>query len=334
MSAGAGPEAGEAATGEASPGSPPVAGDDDATEGYPVDTGERFFVLINPRAVDDATAFRRRVAAEFAGHAVPFDLYVAPDPESGLAAARAAARAGCRAVAAAGGDGTVAQALRATAGTDVPVAILPFGTGNQLAVNFDIPGSLEGSVRVAVEGEPEAIDLGTANGEHFALIAGAGLDAEVMADATEDLKSRFGFGAYLLSGLRHVVAPRSADFRIVADDEELEVRATMVLLANVGLLGTGPFPMELQVGPEVSWRDGRVDICVFAPRTLPDTARMVWQMARQEYVGNERMIFLQAQEVRVEAEPVVPVQIDGEPAGETPLEVEMLPLAARVMMPA
>lgn len=306
----------------------------DGGDAYPVDVGDRLFVLINPRAVDDAGAFSRRVAAEIAGHGVPFDLYVAPDPESGLAAARAAARAGCRAVAAAGGDGTVAQALRATAGTDVPVAILPFGTGNQLAVNFDIPASLEGSVRVAVHGEPEAIDLGRANGEHFALIAGAGLDAEVMADATEDLKSRFGFGAYLLSGLRHVVAPRSADFRIVADDEELEVRATMVLLANVGLLGTGPFPMELQVGPEVSWRDGRVDICVFAPRTLPDTARMVWQMARHEYAGNERMIFLQAREVRVEAEPVVPLQIDGEPAGETPLEVEMLPLAARVMMPA
>ena len=303
-------------------------------DGYPVATGDRFFVLVNPRAGGgDAGALRRRLAAAFADRGVPFDLHQADSAAAAREAAARAARAGCRAVAAAGGDGTVAQALRGTAGTGVPVAILPFGTGNQLAVNFGVPDSLEGSVRTAVEGRVEEIDLGLADGETFALIAGAGLDAEVVGDATDEMKSRLGFAAYLLSGLKHVMTPRPADFRIVADDREVEVRATMVLLANVGQLAAGTLPVEVQVGPRVSFRDGLVDVCVYAPRNLPEMAQMLWKVARQEYAGDDRMLFLQARRVRVESDPPVATQIDGEPAGRTPLEVEMAPLAGRILVP-
>lgn len=304
-------------------------------DAYPVSVSDRFFVLVNPAASGNPGAsVRRRIAAAFASHDVPFDIRETADAASALEAARRAARAGCRAVVAAGGDGTVAQALRGTAGTDVPVAVLPFGTGNQLAANFGIPTSLEGSVRVAVEGRIEQIDLARANGEHFALIAGAGLDAEVMADATTELKNRLGFGAYLVAGLKHLVTPRPADYRIVADGEEIEVRAMLVLLANVGQLGAGTLPMELQVGPRVSFRDGLVDVCIYAPANLPGMAQVLWKVARQQYAGDERMLFIQARRVRIESDPVVPTQIDGEPFGETPLDVEMDPLAGRIVVPA
>lgn len=302
---------------------------------YPVPVADRFFVVVNRAASGNPGAsLRRRIAAAFAAHDVPFDLYEPPDAGSAMEAARRAARSGCRAVVAAGGDGTVAQALRGTAGTEVPVAILPFGTGNQLAANFGIPTALEGSVRVAVEGRIEQIDLGRVDGEHFALIAGAGLDAEVMADATAELKSRLGFGAYLVAGLKHVATPRPADYRIVADGEEVRVRATMVLLANVGQVAAGTLPVELQLGPRISFQDGLVDVCIYAPRNLPEMAQMLWKVARQQFAGDDRMLFLQARRVRVESDPPVPVQLDGEPAGETPLEVEMEPLAARILVPA
>jgi len=305
-----------------------------ATGEYPVPVSGRFFVVVNPNAAGgETTSLCRRLAAEFAGHDVPFDLYVAPDPSAGARAARAAARAGCRVVAAAGGDGTVAQALRGTAGTEIPVAILPFGTGNQLAGNFDVPLSLEGSVRVAVEGRPESVDLGRADGRRFALCAGAGLDAEMVADASASMKNRLGAVAYLLSGLKHAITPTVADFRIVADGEEVEVRASMVLLANVGQVVAPPLPMEFRVGPGVSFRDGLVDICVYAPRNVPELAQVLWQVVRQDFGGSDRMLFRQARHVRVESDPPVATQIDGEPAGRTPIEVEMEPLAGRIMVP-
>jgi diacylglycerol kinase (ATP) len=234
---------------------------------------------------------------------------------------------------AAGGDGTIALALRGTAGTEVPVALLPFGTGNQLALNFDVPVSLEDSVRVAVEGTVERIDLGRIGGDYFALIAGAGLDADVMASATTELKNRLGFLAYFIGGLKHVITPRSAKYRIVADDTELEIEASMVLLANAGVLGAGGLPVELRVAPRTSFQDGLLDVAIFAPRHLPDMAGMLWRMAMHKYSGDDRMIFLQAKKVLVESDPPVAAQIDGEVGGETPIEAEVVPLAGRILVP-
>ncbi|MDP2497089.1 MAG: diacylglycerol kinase family lipid kinase [Candidatus Palauibacterales bacterium] len=307
---------------------------------FPFSNSDRTLVLLNPRARGggESSSLRREVAAAFADRRVPFDLV---EPESGpesMRVAREAAREGFRCVAAAGGDGTVAAALRGTAGTGVPVAILPFGTGNQLAGNFGVPLDLEEAVDVAVEGEEEPLDLGRIDGEYFALVAGAGLDAEVMAEATDDLKRRFGGAAYLMAGLRaglkNLMTPKAADFRIVADGEEIEITATMVLLANVGHIAARPFSMDIQVGPEVSYQDGLLDVAVFAPRNAPEIAEIILKLARRDYDGDDRTLYLQAREVTVEADPPMKTQIDGEPAGETPLEATAESLAGRIMVPS
>lgn len=301
---------------------------------YPIPDTDRFLVLLNPGASGGLPeGLRRRLGGAFAARGVPFDIVEPRDAEEALAIIRAAAGRGVRAVAAVGGDGTVGLALKGTAGTQVPVAIVPFGTGNQLALNFDIPASLEDSVRVAVEGKVQEVDIGRANGEHFALIAGAGLDAEVMGGATTELKNRLGFAAYLYSGLKHVITPPSADFRIIADDVEVNVKASMVLLANAGQLGAGPLPVEVSVAPGSSFQDGLIDVCIFAPRNLPEVARMLWRVARRQFGGDDRMIFLQAKKVRIDSDPPVAIQIDGEPRGETPIEAEIEPLSGRILVP-
>lgn len=309
-------------------------GQEDRTTEFPIPASERFLVLVNPRAAGGLPGvLRRRLGGAFAARGVPFDIVETEDAEAALSVSRQAARQGYRAVVAVGGDGTIGQALKGTVGTEVPVAIIPFGTGNQLALNFDIPSSLEDAVRVAVEGRVEPVDLGRINGEHFALIAGAGLDAEVMAAATSELKHRIGFAAYLVGGLKHVMTPPSADFRIVADGRELEVRASMVLLANVGQLGAGPLPVELTVGPRISFQDGLIDVCIFAPRNLPEMARIVWRVARRQFGGDDRMIFLPAKQIEIESDPPVAVQVDGEAVGETPVRAHVEPLAGRILVP-
>ena len=297
---------------------------------------ERFLVLLNPGAgggVVEAETLRRRVGGAFAARGVPFDIVEAASSEEGLSVAREAAARGYRAIVAAGGDGTVSVALRGVAGTEVPVAIIPLGTGNQLALNLDIPTSLEDSVRVAVEGNATAIDLAEANGETFALMAGAGLDAQVVAGATAELKGRLGFGAYIYSGLKHVIGHPGADFRIVADDQEVEVKASMVLLANAGQLGAGPLPVEFRMAPRATFQDGLIHVCIYAPGNLPEVARIIWRVTRNRFSGDDKIIFFQARRVRIEADPPVAIQIDGEPRGKTPIEAKVAPLAARILVP-
>lgn len=301
---------------------------------FPYPRTERILVLLNPKAAGGQPAsLRRRIGGAFAAAEVPFEIYESDSPEDGLRAARYAADHGYRAVAAAGGDGTIALALRGTAGSDTPVAVLPLGTGNQLALNFGVPVSLEDAIKVAVDGVPEQIDLGKIGDEYFALMSGAGLDADVMAGATSDLKARLGILAYLYSGLKTVIVPKSVKFKITADDHELEIAATMVLIANVGLLGAGTLPVELKVAPKSSFQDGLLDVAVFAPRHLPDWAGILWRVAREQYEGDERMIFLQARKVSVVSDPPIATQIDGEPRGPTPIEAEVIPGAARILVP-
>ena len=301
---------------------------------FPIPTSERYLVLLNQKAAGGQPGpLRRRIGGAMAAHGVAFDIVETKTEEEGLRVVRRAVDLGYKAVVAAGGDGTIALALRGTARTEIPVAILPFGTGNQLALNFGIPNSLEDAVRVAVEGKVEAIDLGLFEGAHFALIAGAGLDAEVMASATAELKSKIGILAYFYSGIKHVIASKSAKYVIHADDQVVEVEAAMVLLANAGLIGAGSLPMEVMVAPRTDLQDGLLDIAVFAPRHLPDMAGILWRMATRRFAGDDRMFFLQARKVRIETDPPVAIQVDGQVRGETPLEVEIDPLAGRILVP-
>ncbi len=296
----------------------------------------RTLVVLNPVAgQDDPLRVRRLLGGAFAVRGASFDLVETTGAGDAERFAREGVAAGYRAVVAVGGDGTVAEAITGLAGTGVPLGIVPRGTGNQVASNLGIPLDLEGAVEVAVRGVPRPMDLGQLDdGHYFALMAGAGWDAEVMADATRELKDRWGFGAYLYAGLRRALVPPSAHFRITADDQEFEVDAATVIVANVGQIVYRMLPVELRIGPGVSFHDGKLDVCIFAPRTFPDVAAVLWRVARGRYVGDERMIYLQAERIRVESDAPVVTQVDGELVGETPLAVRAVRGGVDVLVPA
>jgi diacylglycerol kinase (ATP) len=294
---------------------------------------ERTLIVLNPAAgQDEPTRMRRRIGGAFAVRGAAFDLVETRGAGDAERFAREAVSLGYRAVAAAGGDGTIAEVITGLAGTEVPLGIIPLGTGNQLAANLGVPPDIERAAEVVVNGSPIPVDIGQlADGRYFALMAGAGWDAEVMGFATRELKDRWGFGAYLFGGLRHAAAPPSSEFHITADDMEFDVRAATVLVANVGQLVYQLLPMDLRIGPGVSFQDGLLDVCIFAPTSLTDVAAVLWRVASRRYVGDQRMIYLQAAHIRVEATPRTVAQVDGEVVGHTPLEARAVPGGVRVL---
>ena len=248
--------------------------------------------------------------------------------------AREAVRLGYRAVVAAGGDGTLAEVLTGLAGSTVPLGIIPQGTANLVASNLDLPFDVEGAVEVIVNGSALPMDIGQMdNGRYFALIAGAGWDGEVMRDATRELKDRLGFGAYLFAALRNVATPPSSLFHIRADDQEFEIRAATVLVANVGQIFHALLPLEFKLAPATSVSDGMLDICIFAPRSLPDVAAVLWKVASRRYVGDQRMIYLKARSIHIDADPPMVVQVDGDVTGTTPLSARAVPGGVTVLVP-
>jgi diacylglycerol kinase (ATP) len=298
----------------------------------------RTFIILNPMAGQDEPAMlRRRLGGAFAARGAPFDLVTTEHAGHATELAREAAALGYRAVCVVGGDGTLAEAANGLAGTSTPLALIPRGTGNQVAQNLRIPTSLEDAVEVAVTGQPSAVDLGRIGDRVFTLVAGAGFDAATMASATRELKGRWGFGAYVFAAVKEALKAQPVDFRVVADGQLLEVRAVSVMLANVGELFAQyvPFPVPLTPRPRNSWQDGLFDVIIVAPRNVMDVPGVLWKAMGKRFNGDDdRLIHFQAREVTIEADPPIAVQIDGDPAGLTPISAVAVERGVWIIAPA
>lgn len=195
----------------------------------------------------------------------PMWLYTTVE-DAGQGATAKALEAGADIVVAIGGDGTVRAVAGVLAGTNVPLAIVPLGTGNLFARNLNLPlGDVPTLLRIALEGHDSRVDVGwltldrRASGdperEPFLVIAGAGMDAEMVAGADERLKRRFGWVAYFFAALKHLRARRISVEISVDGSEPVAGQLRSVLFANVGRL-----PGGLTVAPDASASDGALDV--------------------------------------------------------------------------
>jgi YegS/Rv2252/BmrU family lipid kinase len=236
-----------------------------------------------------------------------------------------------------GGDGTTMQAAAGLVGTEVALGVIPGGTGNLLAGNLRIPASPARAAKVLVSARPKPFDLGRmerpGGPQYFAVACGAGYDARVMAGTLSEHKRRWGMAAYVATTLRLIADIRSTLHAITIDGVEYEANAAMVLVANCGEV----IPPLVRLGPGITPDDGMLDVVVMRANNFSQSVRAVWDLLRiapgvlgegGAYVGYAR-----GREVRVESDPVQPVQLDGEPGGETPFSASVVPGAIKVMVP-
>ncbi len=235
-----------------------------------------------------------------------------------------------------GGDGTTMQAAAALVGTDVALGVIPGGTGNLLAGNLRIPSAPARAARALVTARPRPFDLGRmqrADGEHyFAVACGAGYDARVMAETLAEHKRRWGMAAYVATTLRLIRDIRSTDHIITIDGVVYDANAAMVLVANCGEV----IPPYVRLGAGIRPDDGLLDVVVVRANGFGQSLRAVWDLLRMapEVDGLDTFVgYARGREIRVETHPVQPVQLDGEPGGETPFTATVVPKAIRIMVP-
>src|SRR5690242_20257397 len=165
----------------------------------------RAAVVVNPTKLDDDEAFRKSVRRVMDDHGWDEPLWLETTPEDpGRGQAKSAVSARVDLVLACGGDGTVTACAEGITGTGIPLAIIPMGTGNLLARNIGLPMGLEEALEVALGGVQQPIDAGRVNGTLFVVMAGLGLDAQMLSDTSEPLKKRLGWFAYAVSAVRHL----------------------------------------------------------------------------------------------------------------------------------
>ena len=224
-----------------------------------------------------------------------------------------------------GGDGTVSEIVSGQARSDkkVPIAIVPVGTANVVAIALSLPwfpGMAAGNIQA---GRIVPFDVGFLPqlDRHFLLMAAIGYPARVIQDSPRRLKNLFGFFAYVAAGIRNAL--KLDDASIIIEDENgkiHEFEGNTILLSNIGKIGD----INFKVTPDTSAHDGLFDLTVISGRSLWGAIGVLFRMLTWRYKPSSRLHHFQARKVVITTDPPVPVQLDGEDLGLTPLEAEII----------
>lgn len=298
-------------------------------------------VVFNPvSGQGDPEARKRAIEKALAEHGYRCQHLVTTPEHGARYFAEQALREGADLVAVSGGDGTVMETLTALAGTGVPVAIFPAGTGNLLSINLGLPKNVPDVVHAALFGERRALDLARMieqDGQtleepsYFAILAGAGYDASVMRDADREIKNRFGLAAYLWAAIKNLKR-RSVSAAIEMDDGRVLRRrhAKSVMVANMGRLQG-----NVAIVPDALPDDGLLDIAVLEAENLTDWCRLVFNALRGRIRDDPSVDFAQSRRVSVTLSRPQPMQFDGEDSKKRcrTFTVEIVPKAVEIMVP-
>ena len=296
---------------------------------------KRCAVIVNPTRVTDWTTFRRHVEYQVKTRGWQRPLWLETTEEDpGRAMARQAIEAGVDLVLGAGGDGTIRVVCSALAGTGIPLGLIPAGTGNLLARNLGIPLDEAAALDVAFNGLSKPIDLVKVTfddqaSDHFAVMAGIGLDAMIMQGTHPELKKAVGSAAYFLSAAQHAKHPALNTTIEMDDGPPMKRRAHVIVIGNVGYLQA-----NIQLIPDAKADDGLLDVVIASPRGLRDWVRLTTQVLIRRHRPDDQLDRLSGRRVKITVDHPDHYQMDGDTVGEcTSLVAEVQPGALLLRVP-
>jgi diacylglycerol kinase family enzyme len=242
-----------------------------------------------------------------------------------------------------GGDGT----LRTVAGRlyipedpkqdappGPPLLVVPMGTANlmgkHLGIHWDDQRIGEQVLDTLKHGRVVRLDTAIANGELLLLVAGVGLDGKIVHELTRRRSGPISYFSYAVPTLQALQQYDYPSLKVFVDGERVFGPApAMAFIGNVPEYGTG-FPIL----PLASPTDGRLDVCVVPCASHEELIDHAMRVAVGELAHGEGVVYTTGRHIRVESPSPVPVQVDGEAAGHTPLEVDLLPVRLPFIVPS
>jgi diacylglycerol kinase (ATP) len=236
-----------------------------------------------------------------------------------------------------GGDGTVNEVASGLVGTGCALAVVPRGTGVDFVRTYSIPTALDEAVRVALAGITREIDAGRVgfrawSGEPgeawFVNVAGVGMSGAVAKRTNESSKALGGKASYLWSTLAVFARWQNTEVRVQVDGEQRSGRMHEVVVANGRYLAGG-----MNMCPEARPDDGLFDVLVIGDVTKADLVRTLPKIYRGTHLPHPKAELLRGATVSVESDEALPIQLDGEQPGTTPVRFEVVPRALRLRVP-
>lgn len=297
--------------------------------------------LVNPASANGST--RRRwpeIARRAAAAGLQGDTLFSERPGHLSELAREAVERGARRLIVVGGDGTVNEVANGVVGLDDPpeLAIVSRGTGWDFIRTFGIPRTVEGAVDVALNGDLRVLDAGRVSyrawdgsdaSAVFANVASVGLSGAVAQRANETTKALGGKMSYLLATFAVFSRWSATETRVRVDGEERHGLMFDVVVANGRSFGGG-----MKMCPEAEPDDGLFDVLTIGDVTKADLIRTMPKIYRGTHLPHPKAELLRGTTVVIETDEPVPIEIDGEQPGTTPVRFELLPRALRLRVPA
>jgi YegS/Rv2252/BmrU family lipid kinase len=279
------------------------------------------------------------MAREAAAHGLTGDTLFSQKPGQLGALAAEAARDGAKLLVVVGGDGSVNEVANGIAGLQgVEIAVIARGTGWDFVRTYDIPRKVEAAVDVALNGRTREIDLGRARfrrwdgGEaesYFANIASAGMSGAIAQRANETTKALGGKVSYAWATFAVFARWQTSEVRVTVGDELREGRMHDVVVANGRYFGGG-----MMMCPEAEPDDGLFDVLLIGDLTKRDLIVTLPKTYKGKHLPHPKAELLRGAAVTVEAPEPLPIELDGEQPGTTPVRFDVVPKALRLRVPA
>jgi YegS/Rv2252/BmrU family lipid kinase len=240
----------------------------------------------------------------------------------------------------AGGDGTVNAVLngllRAGTGANIPtLGVLPMGTGNVFAFNLGIDRSWREACRVIRKGYTRVIDVGLAaepngaNSQYFVLMAGVGFDAKVVEDTSLRLKYVLREFAYVVNGLQNAVVHKGSKVTLTFDEGEVFKGKSWLIMAG----NAASYAWDIKFTELARLDDGHIDVCLMPFHNKMASVQQVMAILTGQHVERGIARYWKTTGLTIESDPPIPVQLDGDEWGRTPVQISVHPGVLRVFAP-
>jgi YegS/Rv2252/BmrU family lipid kinase len=294
-------------------------------------------LIVNPRTgryshKTNRTRSAESISESLASQRVDCETVFTTGPGDAAKIAAQAAKSGVREIIVYGGDGTINEALQGLVGSDTKLAILPGGTANVLARELGLPLQIESAAAVIARRNSQRVHVGVAIDEtsgfrrYFLLMAGIGLDAEVVQQVNPELKRRLGKGAFWLTGLSQLAKWNPVNFNLEVNGATYE--ATFALVGNAASYGR-----NLAITPGARIDHPEFEICIVQTTSRIQYLKLLSNAMQTKGVqpGQKGVCFVRSQVVRAAGN--VPVQVDGEVIGTLPMRFEIAPQTIGIVVP-
>ena len=301
----------------------------------------RAAMIVNPASANGRTAREwPEIARQVTAVGIEPEVLVTERPGHATELAREAAASGTELVIAVGGDGTVsevANGLAELAGSGPELAVICRGSGCDFIRTFGIPKKTAAAAAVAASGVPRTLDLGRVRfigndgspcTRYFANVASAGMTGIAAERVNHSSKPLGATVAFAWAAVATFVGYHNSALRVEIDDERLELVSNNVIVANCRYFAGG-----MKILPEADPSDGLLDVLVWGDVSKVDLALNLHKLYRGTHVTHPKATIRRAHRVTVTPEAPLPIEVDGEQPGVTPVTFDVLPSVLRLRVP-